>query len=243
MTMRRTYELRDFAFTNAALAGWHQRIEDIRRIIVHRQGNPGATALNALNWGNSTAAFSIHDYVEDGVCYHAVKADRHAFHVTEHRLAEQRGFQVLAAGGIKRGDIDTIGIETVDVAGGAAGQIYSLSQQTRITLVLRLADWLRYLPQLTVEAISEHADWDTWQRPDDLGDALNIPDLREDVRDLIEGREPWRTVQEFATGMRAPESWRTGPQSPPIPALPVPETPAEAIARELRLLAERVAAL
>lgn len=188
-----------------------------KRVIVHRQGNPGARAQNAINWGQSTRSFSIHRYVDsdpEGTVFYTQEHTQHANHVLEARIARDRGFRVDGPYGA-RGDYDSFGIETCDVWGGGEGQTYSLPQETRISLVILCRDALIDF-QLTPEDISEHADWDPWQRPDDLGQALYIPDLREDVRDLLEGREPWRTVQEFAFGGPAPESWKPSP--PPAPS-------------------------
>lgn len=209
--MRTTYQWRSFKFSRESGAA----PQVPKRIVVHRQGNPGAKALNALNWGNSTGAFTIHRYIEDDVVYGAIPLEKHAYHVLEPRIAEARGYRANGAYG-RRGDYDSIGIETVDLPGGGPGQAYSLSQETRISLVLVCATLVKALG-LTVADIDEHAAYDPWTRKEDLGDALYIPDLRLDVQDHLDGREPWRTVQQFAYGKPAPETWK--------PAAPAPTQP------------------
>jgi hypothetical protein len=42
---------------------------------------------------------------------------------------------------------------------------------------------------------------------------LNIDDFRSDLRDLLDGREPWRTVGPVATAQRASEEGETSPPS------------------------------
>lgn len=219
--MRKTYTPETFRFTNTLLASWERGAPE--RIIVHRQGNPGAHAAAALNWGDREGAFSIHDYIEDGTAIHAVDWTRHAYHTNAASAAgaEAFGYSVLTPWGTRRGDIGAVGIETCDVKGGAAGQAYSLSRETRITLVILCAEiCARFgLDPMAGHTIDEHAAYGDSTRAEDLGDALNIPDLRADVADLMAGREPWRTVQEFATGNPAPDSWRPGAPAP-VPATP-----------------------
>lgn len=195
--MRTIYQWKTFKFSRESQAAPQQA----KRIVVHRQGNPGAKALGALQWGERENAFTIHRYIEDDVVYGAIPLEKHAFHVLEPRIAEQRGYRVTGAHG-RRGDYDSIGIETVDVKGGGPGQAYSLSQETRISLVLVCATLVKALG-LTVEDIDEHAAYDPWTRSEDLGDALYIPDLRLDVQNFLDGREPWRTVGKFAYGRPA----------------------------------------
>ncbi len=207
--MRDTYIAEWFEFTNI-----RSRItQPINRIAIHRNGNPGATALNTLNWGNRTRAFNIHAMVEDGVVYEAIAANELAYHVREWRLAAKKGFVVDVPGfPRKRGDYGCIGIETSDIVGGGPGQEYSLSQETRISLLLYCRDLVQRHDGLTANSILEHANYDPWTRADDLGDALYIPDFRDDLRELLAGMEPWRTVQEFAYGRPAPAEWE------PLPA-------------------------
>ena len=200
--MRRTYVTKHFDFGGAPTAA-----QTPRRVIIHRQGNPGAKALASLEWGKRTGAFTIHTYIGGSVCYEAIPATRHAFHVSEPRVAQRKGWRWTGAYG-SRGDYDTIGIETEDVKGGAPRQEYSLTQDTRQTLVLRVADYLREFPHITPDDIYEHAELDPWQRAFDLGNALNINDFRDDVRDALAGRTPWRTVQAQATGAKAPVAWK-----------------------------------
>lgn len=205
---RTTYQWRTFKFSRESQAA-PQRAN---RIVVHRQGNPGATATNALNWGERNNAFTIHRYIEDDVVYGAIPLERHAFHVLEPRIVETRGLRVTGAHG-RRGDYDSVGIETVDLPGGGPGQTYHLSRETRISLVAVCANLVKAL-RLSVADIDEHATWDPWTRPEDVGNALYIPDLRLDVQDVLDGREPWRTVQQHAFGKPAPESWRPAPETP-----------------------------
>lgn len=207
--MRQTYETRKFTFDNPVLKGevWPS---GPTHIILHRQGNPGAKALNALQWGNRTGTFSIHCYIEDEVCYEAVEANVQAFHVKETKWARAWGFPTPNG----RGDYLAYGIETVDIPGGAPGQEYSLSQDTRITLLLAVRDVCQQF-NIHPDNVFEHADFDPVTRSEDLGDALNLQDFRQDLIDLMEGREPWRTVGEFATGTRAPNDWK--PMPPPEP--------------------------
>lgn len=211
--MRTTYAVQRFVFDN-----WFLTTAQVpRRIVIHRQGNLGVKALNALTWGNREKAFTIHSYVGDDTCYDAIPAGRHAFHVKEARKVKELGGRVTGSYGT-RGDYDSIGIETEDVAGGAPGQAYSLTQETRITLLLRVRDYLLEFPHLTPNDVYEHGQLDPWTRPNDLGDALNVLDFREDLKDLLAGRTPWRTVGTFARGTRA-----TGgaPATPPAPPSPV----------------------
>jgi hypothetical protein len=57
---------------------------------------------------------------------------------------------------------------------------------------------------------------DPWQRADDVGDALHLGDLRDDLTDLLSGEAaPWRTVGEEATGTRKPAEER-----PPLAIVP-----------------------
>lgn len=219
--MRKTFRELQFLFTNPNLEGWKHGKPD--RIIIHRQGNPGAHALDALNWGNREGTFTIHTYIEDDLVIHCVPLHKHAFHAHSGSAdkAAAFGYPVLTPTGQRRGDIKAVGIETVDIAGGGPGQAYSLSQETRISLVLVLARQCRELglDPLNGRTIEEHASYDPVNRAEDLGNAIFVPDLREDVADLLAGREPWRTVQQFAYGRPAPEEWR--PEDP----TPEPEAP------------------
>lgn len=199
------------------------------RIIVHRQGHPGAHAANAIEW-MAREGLSVHEYIEDDTVYHTQHWDQHAIHCSEFRKAFQMGYEVMTPNGQVRGDWKAIGIETCDIAGGASGQVYSLSQQTRISLVRRLTDICR-ITGISSDAIHEHAELDPWQRAEDLGDALNIPDLRADVRDMYDGKQPWRTVQQYATGAPAPDSWR---DNAPVVAPPVAVDPRAALQDALR---------
>lgn len=199
--MRMTYERVPFDFGRAATV-----LQIPRRIVIHRQGNPGVEGENGLAWGKRTGSFTIHSYVDDGVCFDAIPPNRHAFHVLQASVAAEKGFMVDGPYG-KRGDYESIGIESEDEtpesADLAPGQAYGLSQATRITLLLRVADYLRQYPHLTPDDVYEHADFDPWTRAQDLGDALNLSDFRDDLRDLLAGRVPWRTVGRWATGARA----------------------------------------
>lgn len=231
--MRNTFREEHFTFTNPSLQGWGHGQPD--RIIVHRQGNPGAHARDALAWGNREGTFTIHTYIEDDLVFHCVPLNRHAFHAASGSAAQAKawGYPHLTPGGSPRGDIRAVGIETVDVPGGGPGQAYSLSQETRITLVLVLARQCLELglDPLNGHTIEEHAGYDPVTRSEDLGDALHIPDLRLDVADFMAGRTPWRTVQQFAFGRPAPESWNTGDRPPPPP----PPPPAPTVGRETRI--------
>ena len=195
--MRDTYATITYEFTNI-----RSRItQPINRICLHRNANPGATALNTLHWGNRTRAFNIHAMVEDGVVYDAIAPGELAYHVREWRLAAEMGFVVDVPGlSRKRGDYGCIGIETSDIVGGGPGQEYSLSQETRISLLLYCRDLVQTHDELIADSILEHANYDPWTRANDLGDALYIPDFRADLAELPAGMEPWRTVQEFAYG-------------------------------------------
>lgn len=209
--MRTTYETRAFTFDQ-----WAPTIsQKPKRIILHRQGNPGATALNALNWGNRERRFTIHSYIGGKVCYDAIPADRHAFHVSEYRVAAARGFKSSGSYG-PRGDYESIGLETEDVKGGAPGQAYSLTQETRITLLLRAAEYAEAW-DLEPQDVYFHSDFDPWTRTEDLGNALNLGDFRADLFDYMTDKEPWRTVGQHASGVPAPESWR-----PPVENLSPP---------------------
>ncbi len=191
--MRNDYRTVDFTFTN--LPGWPTG--DPTRGVLHTDGNPRPhTALNALRWGDRERAFSSHYYVEGKTVYRAIAEDHQAFHVLEPRIAEQEAYPVTWPGlAKKRGDIRAIGIEHVMNRDG------SWSQATRITSVLLGADITRRHPKIDW---SEHARWDPWTRPHDVGDALYIPDWIADVRDLIAGRTPYRVVGPTASGTPHP---------------------------------------
>ena len=225
--MRNTFRDEFFTFTHPNLQGWEQ--EKPNRIIIHRQGNPGAHAKNALDWGNREGAFSIHTYIEDEIVYHCVPLGRQAFHANfgSYEQAAAWGYPVLTPGRLARGDIRAVGIETVDIKGGGPGQTYSLSQETRISLVLVLARLCRELglDPLNGHTIEEHGGYGDPSRETDLGDAIFVPDVRLDVADFMAGREPWRTVQQFAFGRAAPETWK--PTTPPPPPPPPVEPPEE----------------
>lgn len=210
--MRMTYTRVPFDFERA------ETIEQVpMRIVMHRQGNPGAEGENGLAWGKRTGAFTIHGYVDDEVCFDAIPPTRHAFHVLASRLAHQSGFKANGVYGW-RGDYETIGIECEDESPEsgdlAPGQAYGLSQATRITALLRVRDYLLEFPHLTPDDVYEHADFDKVTRAHDLGDALNMADFRDDLRDLLAGRAPWRTVQRHATGARAPLTWKPAEKVP-----------------------------
>ncbi len=210
-------------FADAMLTGWSHGAP--LGLVVHRQGNPGVPALNAIRWGIRTGAFSIHWYVDGERAYKCVPEDRHAYHVLEWREAANRGRPVYRstfmartprwltapasgqyAGASKpRGDIGMVGIECVDRKRDD-GTIY-FDQDTRITLLLLVRDivlrharerrnWLREF----YFPITGHATWDGWTRPDDPGQAIYLPDFQADLLDLLTGREPWRTVAEHYDG-------------------------------------------
>lgn len=210
--MRTAYERREFEFDN-----WQESIsQQPDRVVVHRQGNPGAKAINSLNWGNDTQAYTIHSYAAGKVCYDAIPPSRHAFHVKEYRKVQTRGGKWSGLYG-PRGDYNSVGVECEDVKGGGPGQTYSLTQDTRITLLLRVRDYLRQF-NLTPEAVEMHSDLDPWTRSADLGNALNLGDFRADLDDLLAGREPWRTVGQYATAVPAPLSWK--PSANAVPPRP-----------------------
>lgn len=181
-------------------------------LILHTDGNAKPhTALDALNWGNRTGSFSIHYYIDaDGTVIDGVPDEQLAFHCKEHRIAGSKGWPTThpdVEG--KRGDIGVIGIENVMDATG------HWSQETRISLLLLVADLVRQWPHLA-DAIYEHADLDPWQRANDVGDALHLGDLRDDLTDLLSGEAtPWRTVGEEATGTRKLDADR-----PPLTIVP-----------------------
>lgn len=187
--------------------------------VVHRQGNPGAPALNAIRWGADTGAFSIHWYVDGLRAYSCVPENQHANHVLEWRVADAVGRRVYPgkfaaitpqwlsapvngqySGFSKpRGDVGLIGIETVDHR-RADGSIY-LDQDTRITTLLLCRDITRRAALRSKRLIKDlifpwysHAQLDPWTRPDDPGQALYMIDFQADLLDLIVGREPWRTT-------------------------------------------------
>lgn len=217
--MRDTYEyIAPGPFPPERVNTAHQPI--IRKVVWHRQGNPGAEGENGINWMARTGVASIHAYVDDGKVFEGVPWDRHAFHVLEHRKAANFGLRTNGDYGV-RGDYDTFGVELEDESPSstelAPGQAYGLSQETRITAVLLGADILRWFPGLTVTDFIEHADLDPFTRPEDVGDALYMPDFRLDVLDAFEGRTPWRTVGKYARGTANP-----GPAPAPAPE-PEPE--------------------
>lgn len=176
------------------------------KIVVHRQGNPGAEGENGISWMARTGAASIHHYVDDGTVFRGIPEANHAFHVLEGRRAGMFGLPTYGPYG-RRGDYDTIGIEVEDEDAESTalvrGQTYGFSQESRITLVLLLADILRRYPRLKTTDIITHSDLDPWTRPLDPGDAINMTDLRLDVQDVRDGNEPWRTVGATASGKAA----------------------------------------
>ena len=200
-----------------------------RAICLHTDGNAAPhTALDALKWGDRTGSFSIHYYIDaDGTVFDGVKDEHLAFHVKEYRKADSKGWPVTHPGVEgKRGDIGVIGIENLMDSTG------HWSQETRISLLLLVADLVREWPHLA-DAIVEHADLDPWQRAEDVGDALHLGDFRDDLADLLSGESaPWRTVGEVATGTRMPESAR--------PKLTIVPATAAAAPTQLAALAKRV---
>ena len=197
--MRDTYVTQHFEFTNI-----RSRItQPINRICLHRNGNPGALAINTLNWGNREQAFNIHAMVENNIVYEAIAPGELAYHIREWRLAAEKGFVVDVPGlSQKRGDYGCLGIETSDIKGGGPGQEYSLSQETRISLLLYCRDLVRLHDDVTADGILEHANYDSWTRSEDLGDALYIPDFRLDLKELLAGMEPWRSTPAGASATR-----------------------------------------
>ena len=225
--MRRVFPTKQFQFKNFPEIIWDG---PPHAVCVHRDGNSSPhSALDSLQWGDRAGAFSIHAYVdndEEGTVYECVDAEKgvHAFHVKEYRLSEKRGWPVThpeISG--KRGDINLVGIEVVENATG------HFEQPQRISLLLYIATLLERWPDLDVV---EHGSLDPFQRADDVGDALSIPDLKADLDDLLNGREPWRTVGEVATGTRMPESAR--------PKLAIVPASAAAAPTQLAALAKRV---
>ena len=229
--MRRSYEIIDRdpesgqSFADGMSRGWEHG--EPTGLVIHRQGNPGVPAINAIRWGIAGQTFSIHWYVDGGTAYQCVPEDRHAFHVLQWREAHARGRPVYRssfmtrvprsltapvkgeyAGASKpRGDIGQLGIEVVDRV-RTDGTIY-FDQDSRVTLlllvrdiVLRRArvrgDWLREF----YFPVTGHMTWDPWTRPDDPGQALYLPDFTADLLDLLTGREPWRTVSAEYDGRR-----------------------------------------
>ena len=168
-------------------------VGDPDRGILHTDGNPNPhTALNALEWGDRTGAFSITYYVEGKRVYSCVSEDYLAFHTKEARVAARDGYPTEAPGVAgPRGDIKAIGFEHVMQPDG------SWDQETRITSVLLGAEIQARRPQIKW---SEHATWDPWQRPNDVGPAVYIPDWILDVLDVVAGHTPYRTVGLTASG-------------------------------------------
>lgn len=184
--MRSSYTHASFSFS---------RVGDVTgtptRLILHTDGNPNPhTGLGSLSWGESSGAFTIHYYIDGVTCYAAIPENRHAYHVSEPYVAKALGYPVLYRG-YERGDVRALGIEHLMQPDG------SFSQETRITSVLLGAEILSRYPGIDV---SEHATWDPWTRPNDVGNALYIPDWVADVQDVIAGRTPWRTVGPTANG-------------------------------------------
>ncbi len=229
--MRSSYEIVDRdpesgqPFAAGMLRGWAHG--EPTGLVIHRQGNPGAPAINSIRWGIREQAFSIHWYVDGAVAYECVPETRHAYHVLQWREAHARGRPVYRssfmtrvpksltapvkgeyAGASKpRGDIGQLGIEVVDRV-RPDGSIY-FDQDSRVTLLLLVrdialrrartrGDWLREF----YFPISGHMTWDEWTRPDDPGQALYLPDFSADLLDLLTGREPWRTVGADYDGRR-----------------------------------------
>jgi hypothetical protein len=199
-------------------------------IVLHTDGNPSPhSALDSLTWGRRERAFSCHYYIEaDGVVYSAVDPTHLAFHVKEHRRAAEWGWPIThrkVSG--RRGDIGAIGIEHVQDADA------HWSQETRISSLLLVRDLMTRWPEL---AIVEHGDLDPWQRANDVGDALNLADFRADLRDMREGRTPWRTVDVLATGQRHPGP---APAPPSVDLASIAETEIRQAAR-ITLLEDRL---
>ena len=223
--MRTTYPTKQFQFKNFPTID----VGPPHSLCLHTDGNPKPhSALGAMQWGDRTGSFSIHYYIDaDGTVFDGVPDEQLAFHVKESRKAVTKDWPVThpkVSG--RRGDIGVIGIENVMDATG------HWSQETRISLLLLVADLAREWPHLA-DAIYEHADLDPWQRADDVGDALHLGDFRDDLADLLSGEStPWRTVGEVATGTRRPESAR--------PKLTIVPATAAAAPTQLAALAKRV---
>lgn len=181
--MRDTYTIVDVGFPN--LPGWPTGPPT--RGILHTDGNPNAhTALGAMGWGDRVRAFSIPWYIEGKIAYRGVPEDWHASHVREPRVAAQKGWPTTWPGLSKpRGDIRALGFEHVMEPDG------TWDQETRLTSVLLGADVSDRWPRLHWD---EHAAYDPWTRPNDVGRALWVPDWRADVADVLAGREPYRVV-------------------------------------------------
>lgn len=201
--MRTTFEARQFVFKPSLIGP----AQIPNRITMHRQGNPGAEGTNGITWMNDANAGSIHSYVDDVICWDGVPATRLALHVKASTVAEAMGYRVTDAawGYERRGDYDAIGIEMEDESPSsgdlAPGQLYGLSQETRITALLRCAAYMREF-SIPSSKVDEHATYDPANRPDDIGDGLFIPDFRLDLDDFLAGREPWRTVGRWARGTK-----------------------------------------
>ena len=225
--MRSTFQIVDFAFDN--LHGWPTGTPT--RGVLHTDGNPRPhSALAALIWGNRERAFTIQWYVEGSKAYRGVKETWHASHAKRADIAQQEGYRTTWPGlSAPRGDIKAVGIEHVMEADG------SWSQETRITSVLLGAKIWKRWPNLRW---SEHAHWDPWNRPFDVGDALYVPDWVLDVKDVIAGKEPWRTVQVTASSTPAP---KTGP-TPSDPGAP-PDGQGEPSERRLATLEAKLGIL
>lgn len=201
--MRTTFETRQFTF-KPTLIGPPQVPN---RIIMHRQGNLGAEGANGITWLNNADAGSIHSYIDDAICWDGVSPLRTALHVKAAAYAASRGYRTvnIAWGDVPRGDFDSIGIEMEDespTSGDLApGQKYGLSQETRITALLRCAAYMKQF-NIPSSEVDEHATYDPAERSEDIGDGLYIPDFRLDLDDLLAGREPWRTVGRWARGTK-----------------------------------------
>lgn len=215
--MRSDYTTIDRFFTDST---WPQKAN---RIIIHRQGNPGARAVNAIDY-MAGAGLSIHEYIDaDGTVFHCRHWDQLARHVNdqpgERRVRDRvasMGFTNTRDGVNFRGDWDSIGVESCDAIINGKLQ---LPQETRISLVLRVRDICR-IADIPPSKIYEHSDFDPWNRSEDLGDTLNLIDFRADVQDAMDGMVPWRTTGPVATGGQAPLSWKPVDAPPPPPPAP-----------------------
>lgn len=231
---RSTFERRQFVFSQFPKIEWDG---PPLAICLHRCGNPRPyTVANALAYLNRSRSASVHYFIsKEGVVHQATPVGQHAWHVSASTEAAKRGWPTVLDGLAKpRGDVQVVGIEHQQIPDAPPEKVglQAFSQETRISSLLLARDLVEEYGPLE---IVEHADLDKGgSRDDDCGDALFVPDYRADLADLIQGREPWRTVGETANGR---------PHPGPAPESPGPTVTTATLAEEQIRQAVRVSLL
>ena len=129
-------------------------------IVVHRTGNPSASARSNNRWAYRTGAASWHYIIDDnGDVIEFVPPTHVAWHAKKPDYAEARGRVVTSPHSTtKRGDYDTIGIEVVETPEG-------WSPGARASLLKLIQHLQAKYP--TIDEVVGHSELDPTDRPDD----------------------------------------------------------------------------